>query len=120
MRRNERGGSESVSAVVIAPMMVLFLLAIWQTGVWYGGREAALSAAQAAAEAERVLQPAAGAGQAAANSIAQQRGLLDVNVSVSRGAETVTVVVTARVPMIVEGFGRFTEHSTYPRERVTR
>lgn len=118
--RDERGGSESVAAVVIVPLMVFFLLAIWQTAVWYGGREAALSAAQAAAEAERVLHPAAGAGQTAATSIGQQRGLLDINVSVSRGAETVTAVVTARVPMFVDiGVGHFTERATMPRERVT-
>lgn len=120
MRRDERGGSESVAAVVVVPLMIFFILAIWQAAVWYGGREAALSAAQAAAEAERVLHPATGAGQAAASSIAQQRGLVDVNVSVRRGAETVTVVVTATVPMFVDiGVGQFTERSTMPRERVT-
>lgn len=107
--------------MIVAPLMIFFILAIWQSAVWYGGREAALSAAQAAAEAERVLHPAAGAGQSAAEAIAQQRGLVDMNVSVSRGAETVTAVVTASVPMFVDiGVGQFQERASMPRERVTR
>lgn len=119
--RNDRGGSQSVAAVLVGPVVVFAILAVFQASVWYGGRQATLSAAQAAAEAERVLHPAGGAGQAAASSIASQRGLEDVTVSVSRGAETVTVVVSARVPMFVDiGVGRFTEQASMPRERVTQ
>jgi hypothetical protein len=119
--RDERGGSQSVAAVLVAPVVLFAILAVFQASVWYSGRQATLSAAQAAAEAERVLHPAGGAGQAAASSIASQRGLEDVNVSVSRGAETVTVVVSARVPMFVDiGVGRFTERASMARERVTQ
>ena len=103
------------------PVVLFAILAAFQAAVWYGGRQAALSAAQAAAEAERVLRPAPGAGQAAASSIGAQGGLVDVTVGVSRGAEAVTVVVSARVPMFLDiGAGRFTERATMPRERVTR
>ena len=92
--RNERGGSQSIAAVLVGPVVLFAILAVFQASVWYSGRQATLGAAQAAAEAERVLHPAGGAGQAAAASIASQRGLEDVSVSVSRGAETVTVVDT--------------------------
>jgi len=120
-KRTERGGSQSIAAVLVGPVIVFAILAVFQAAVWYGGRQATLSAAQAAAEAARVLHPAAGAGQGAASSIADQRGLQDLSVSVSRGAETVTVVVSARVPMFVDiGVGRFTEQASMPRERVTQ
>ncbi|HEY5846228.1 MAG TPA: pilus assembly protein, partial [Microlunatus sp.] len=113
---NERGGSQSVAAILVGPVVLFAILAVFQASVWYSGRQATLSAAQAAAEAERVLHPAGGAGQAAASSIASQRGLDDVSVSVSRGVETVTVVVSARVPMFVDiGVGRFNEQASMAR-----
>ena len=119
--RTERGGSQSIAAVLVGSVIVFAILAVFQTAVWYSGRQDTLNAAQAAAEAERVLHPASGAGQAAASAIASQKGLQDVSVTVSRGAETVTVVVSARVPMFVDiGVGRFTERASMPRERVTR
>lgn len=119
--RSERGGSQSIAVAIVGPVMVLAILAVFQAAVWYSGRQATLSAAQAAAEAERVLHPVGGAGHAAATSIASQRGLEDVSVAVSRGGETVTVVVSARVPMFVDiGVGRFTEQASMPRERVTQ
>ena len=120
LARNERGGSQSVAAVLVGPVVLFAILAVFQASVWYSSRQATLSAAQAAAEAERVLHPTSGAGQAAASSIATQRGLEDLSVSVSRGAETVTVVVSARAPLFVDiGVGRFTEQASMARERVT-
>ena len=40
----------------------------------------------------------------------------------SRGATTVTVVLSAQVPMFLDigGIGRFTEHITMARERVSQ
>lgn len=119
-RFDERGGSNAIAVVLLVPVVMLAILGTFQAGVWFAGRQTALYAAQAAAEAERVLQPAAGAGQRAAAAIGQQGGLVDMSVSVSRGATTVTVVTTARVPMFFDiGVGRFTERVTMPRERVT-
>lgn len=119
-RFDERGGSNAIAVVLLVPVVMLAILGTFQAGVWFSGRQTALYAAQAAAEAERVLQPAAGAGQRAAAAIGRQGGLVDMNVSVSRGATTVTVVTTARVPMFFDiGVGRFTEQVTMPRERVT-
>lgn len=117
---DERGGSETIGVLLLTPVMMLALLGSIQAGVWFHGRQTALAAVQAAAEAESVLQPAGGAGQAAATSIAQQGGLTGTQVSVSRGATQVTVTMTARVPMFIDiGVGSFTETATAPRERVT-
>jgi hypothetical protein len=118
--RDERGGSNALAALLLTPVVMFAILGTFQAGVWYHGRNTALHAAQAAAEAERVLQPAGGAGQRAAESVGTQGGLTDMAVSVSRSATTVTVTMTARVPMFINiGVGRFTEHVTVPRERLT-
>ncbi len=118
--RDERGGSNAIAAVLLVPVVMLAILGTLQAGVWFHGRQTALRAAQSAAEAERVLQPAAGAGQQAAAAVGQQGGLEDTTVSVSRGATTVTVVLSARVPMFFDiGVRRFTEQVTMPRERVS-
>ena len=117
----ERGGSNALAAVLLVPVVMLAILGTLQAGIWYHGRQTALRAAQSAAEAERVLQPEAGAGQLAADTVGRQGGLEDMSVSVSRGATTVTVVLSARVPMFFDiGVGRFTEQVTMPRERVTQ
>lgn len=119
-KRDERGGSNAIAVLLLTPVMMFAIIGTFQAGVWYHGRNTARHAAQAAAEAERVLQPAAGAGQQAAESVGTQGGLTDMAVSVSRGATTVTVTMTAQVPMFIDiGVGRFTEHVTVPRERLT-
>ena len=120
-RRDSRGGSSAISTVLLVGVMGLAVIGTFQATVWWHGRGAALHAAAAAAEAERVLRPAAGAGQQAAAAVASQTGLVDPQVSVSRSATEVTVTVTARVPLFIDiGLGRFTEHVTMPRERITQ
>lgn len=119
-KRDERGGSNAIAVLLLTPVMMLAIIGTFQAGVWYHGRNTALHAAQAAAEAERVLQPAAGAGQQAADSVGTQGGLTNMAVSVSRNATAVTVTMTAQVPMFIDiGVGRFSEHVTVPRERLT-
>ena len=118
--KQDRGGSNTIAAVLLVAILGLAIIGTFQAALWWHGRGAALHAAAAAAEAERVLQPPAGAGQQAAAAVADQTGLVDPRVSVSRSATEVTVTVTARVPLILDiGLGEFTEHATMPRERVT-
>lgn len=116
----ERGGSNTIATVLLVAVMGLAIIGTFQATVWWHGRGAAMHAAAAAAEAERVLKPQAGAGQRAAAAVASQTGLVDPQVSVSRSATQVTVTVTARVPLFLDiGLGNFTEHVSMPRERVT-
>ena len=116
----ERGGSNTIATVLLVAVMGLAIIGTFQATVWWHGRGAAMHAAAAAAEAERVLKPQAGAGQRAAAAVASQTGLVDPQVSVSRSATQVTVTVTARVPLFLDiGLGKFTEHMSMPRERVT-
>lgn len=118
---DSRGGSSAISTVLLVGVMGLAIIGTFQATVWWHGRGAALHAAAAAAEAERVLTPSSGAGQQAAAAVASQTGLVDPQVSVSRSATEVTVTVTARVPLFIDiGLGRFTEHVTMPRERITQ
>ena len=118
---DSRGGSSAISTVLLVGVMGLAIIGTFQATVWWHGRGAALHAAAAAAEAERVLRPSSGAGQQAAAAVASQTGLVDPQVSVSRSTTKVTVTVTARVPLFIDiGLGRFTEHVTMPRERITQ
>lgn len=119
--RDERGGgSNSIAVVLLTPVMMLAVLGTVQAGVWFHGRQTALAAVQAAAEAERVIQPPPGAGLQAAASVGSQGGLVGTNIVVARTATTVTVTMTARVPMFIDiGVGDFTEQTTVPREQVT-
>ena len=117
----ERGGSNTIATVLLVAVMGLAVIGTFQATVWWHGRGAALHAAAAAAEAERVLRPTAGAGQQAAAAVASQTGLVDPQVSVSRSATEVTATVTARVPLFIDiGLGQFSEHVTMPRERITQ
>lgn len=118
---DSRGGSSAISTVLLVGVMGLAIIGTFQATVWWHGRGAALHAAAAAAEAERVLRPSSGAGQQAAAAVASQTGLVDPQVSVSRSATEITVTVSARVPLFIDiGLGRFTEHVTMPRERITQ
>ena len=49
--RNEIGGSNTVAAVLLVPVMMLAILGTLQVGIWYHGRQTALRAAQSAVEA---------------------------------------------------------------------
>lgn len=119
--RGERGGSDTIATVLLVGVMGLAIIGTFQATVWWHGRGAALHAAAAAAEAERVLRPSAGAGQQAAAAVASQTGLVDPQVSISRSATEVTATVTARVPLFLDiGLGEFTERVSVPRERVTQ
>lgn len=116
-RRNERGGSQSISTLLVVPVMLLAILGAIQAGVWYHGRQTAIAAAQAAAEAERVTRATPGAGERAVGPIAERAGLTIDNVTVQRTPTTVTVTITGRTQSFFDlGLGGFTETATMPRE----
>ncbi|OYO00799.1 TadE/TadG family type IV pilus assembly protein [Enemella evansiae] len=115
--RDERGLSESVQWAMLTPVLLLTLLGGIQAGLWWHGRNTVLHAAAAAAEAESALGSGQGAGSSAAASIAAAGGLTGVEVSVRRGAATVDVEVTGRIPLLVDlGMSRVTERASSPVE----
>lgn len=95
--RTERGMSESVQWAVLTPVVLLAILGLIQTGIWLHGRTAAANAALAGAEAQSLSGASGGAGERVARRVAEQAGLLDVQVNVGRGQREVSVEVSARV-----------------------
>ena len=117
--RGERGGAEAVSFVLIAPALFLAVIGAMQVGVWYAAKEVVLSAAQTAADTERVAG-AAGGGESAARAVAGRGDVRNVSVSVSRSPATVTVAVTGRANIFIDlPLATITQTVTVPRERVT-
>lgn len=117
--RGERGGTQSVSLLLVAPALFLAVVGGMQVAVWYHAKDVVLSAAQTGADAERVAGPTGG-GAAAAATVADQGGVDNVSVGVNRGATTVTVTVTGRAHMFIDlPLATITQTVTVPRERVT-
>lgn len=117
--RNERGYSESVQWAMLTPVVMLLLLGAIQIGLWWHGRNTALHAAAAAAEAESAYRSAPGSGQRAAETVAAAGGLEGVTVAVSRGAEHVDVIVSGTVPLLLDlGMAEISQQASAPRERA--
>jgi Flp pilus assembly protein TadG len=110
-----------VEAAVIMPMLLVAFLATVQLGSVLYARAVASSAARQAVDAARVAQGTEGDGEAAAQQFLGQvsAGLQDPSVGVERGAENVTVMVTADVLSVVPGWQpHVTVTITAPTERV--
>ncbi len=99
---HERGLSESVQLALLLPLILLTLLATIQGAVWLHGRNAVTNAAIAAAEVQAMQGSGAGSAQGVATRIAEDAGLTAVTVHTGGGAETVTVTVAARVPLVID------------------
>ena len=118
-RRGERGGVQSTEFVLIAPALILVIFGGMQVAVWYHAKDVVLSAAQTGADTERVAGVSDG-GAAAAVAVADQGGVDNVSVGVSRSATTVTVTVTGRAHMFIDlPLATISQSVTVPRERVT-
>jgi len=108
-RRPGRGdtGALTLSYVIIVPVFMAAVMVIVQTSLWYLARQAALAAARQGADAARVLDAPAGAGQRAALGFARSAApgyLLGPAVTTSgSGAGTVQITVTGRAPSLVPG-----------------
>ena len=108
-RRRGRGdaGALTLSYVIIVPVFMAAVMVIVQTSLWYLARQAALAAARQGADAARVLDAPAGAGQRAALGFARSAapGYLLGPAATTSGssAGTVQITVTGRAPSLVPG-----------------
>ncbi|MSW65041.1 MAG: pilus assembly protein TadE, partial [Actinobacteria bacterium] len=85
--RDERG-FETAETVLVLPMLLLFIFAIVQGGLWYHGTNLVQAAAVNAYEAARLYNGNTADGVNAGSATAEQAGgmLADVNVTVDRTA----------------------------------
>lgn len=115
-RRDERGGSESVTFLVLVPVMMLLLFGGFQAGAWWHARQSGAAAAQAACEQARTLSGGDPVG--AVQRLAAQTGLEDPELTVRRTPTAVTCTITSHAGLVVDigQAGTFTESVTMPRE----
>ncbi|MDR0435974.1 MAG: pilus assembly protein [Propionibacteriaceae bacterium] len=118
-RRGERGLSESVQWVLVAPVFVLALLALVEGLLWLHARTVVTEAAFAAAEAQAAYDTRGDVATGVAVRVTASGGLDAPQVQLSGDAQWVRVAVTAHH----EGFvGWFPETvsatATRPRERT--
>jgi Flp pilus assembly protein TadG len=118
--RDERGLSESLQFALVWPVLMLVTLGVIESGIWLHARNVAERAAIAAVGEAGGSYGDADAARRLGGDLAAAGGLSGVEVSVSRGAETVTAVVSAESPLVLDlGLGRIRETASGPRERVT-
>lgn len=118
--RDERGLSESLQFALVWPVLMLVTLGVIESGIWLHARNVAEHAAIAAVGEAGGSYGDVDAARQLGNDLAAAGGLSGVEVSVSRGAETVTAVVSAESPLVLDlGLGRIRQTASGPRERVT-
>lgn len=98
-------GSGTLEVAVLFPVVLLIVMAILQTGLWYHGRSVALAAAQEGVAAGRAELSSVGHAHEAAAAFAEKVGALDdVSVSTTGSSATrIRVTVTGRVPSLIPG-----------------
>ncbi len=102
--RDERG-FETAETIIVLPMLLLFIFAIVQGGLWYHGTNLVQAAAVNAYEAARLFDGNTADGVDAGTATAEQAGgmLSNVSVNVERNATEVTATVTAVTPGLLPG-----------------
>lgn len=103
----DRGVSTIEAAIVIPVVVFVVIFGSMQAALWFHGRNVAAAAAQVGAQAARTYDGSAGTGHSAATGyLASVTGLEDATVSIDRGPDTTTVVVTGTTPQLVPGMPR--------------
>ena len=119
--RNERGATSVIQLVLIAPALLMMMMAIVQFGLLAHARNVAEQAAQeGAATARRFDGTEAGAEADALKylTLLGPQTLQDRNVTVDRGAQSATVTISGKVLSLVPGLHLHVEESsTGPVER---
>lgn len=114
-RHRDRGLAESVSWTLVAPTLLLAVLALVYGAAWLHGRTVVQQAALTAAEVQSLNGAAPGAGDQAARRLTA--GLQDVSILVRSDARSVIASVSGRVPMPIDvGLGQVTATAIRPIE----
>ncbi|MGH3158119.1 MAG: TadE family protein [Streptosporangiaceae bacterium] len=105
-RQRLRGdqGAGAAEVVIAVPLLMLLILAIVQFAVWAHASSVAQATAEEALAAARVQGSSAAAGQQRAQQVLGQIGgaiLVAPQVSVTRTADSATVVITATAERII-------------------
>lgn len=101
VRRNERGLSGSVQAVVLLPVSIGIMFSLLQWSLQYWAEATALAAAQQGAAVASAYDGTRADGVAAASEVADNGALTGVRVEIARGARSTTASVRGRAVVVV-------------------
>lgn len=108
--------SEALTWAVLAPVLLLALLAVIEAGVWLHARSVVQQAALTAAETQALDAAPAGSAEQIVSQMTAE--LTEVRTTTSVSAESVAVTVSARVPLALElGLAQVSASASRPRER---
>lgn len=89
---------------ILVPLLILIVMGIVQTGLWWHAQQAVDSAADLAADRAAAVDGGAGDGRAAATSFLAAAGnVTGASVTVERGDDIVTATVTGTAPTLLPG-----------------
>lgn len=108
-RRRHRGrddrGLTTVELTVVAPILLWFIVATVQFGLWWHAKQVANAAAAEAVDVAQVPDGTAADGDAAARDfLSDSAHLRNITVDVDRGTDVVTVEIQADAPRLVPGW----------------
>lgn len=117
-------GSATLEITVLFPALLLLVCAIFQTGLWYYARNAALAAAEEGARAASVVDGTTADGTVAAAEFIDRAGgklIQKVRTTARRSTTKATVTVSGRSLSIIPGMDGFQirQSATLPVERLT-
>ena len=112
-------GLTSTELAVLMPVLIALVLVPFQVALWWHANQIADAAAREAVDAAQVATATDEDGMRAAEWFLDAAGnIVDAEVTVTRTAETVSVDVTGRAPLLVPGFDwQVAAHATGPIER---
>jgi hypothetical protein len=121
----ERGGATGVTYAILYGSVLVVVLTLIQVGLWFYGRDLALTAARAGVDLGRsygTVDPAAAQTHAQDVAARTATGVLDnPTASATADATTMTVTVQARVTTLVPGLElTVSQSSTAALEELTR
>lgn len=105
-RRRGESGASTLTLVLVIPAVLFLTSSVAQMVVYYHASNLATAAAQEAARNAQLVGGTVDGGQVAGQDFLAQAGprlVLDPQVRVVRGADTVTAEVTGRAPRVLPG-----------------
>ncbi|MGH9211734.1 MAG: TadE/TadG family type IV pilus assembly protein [Acidimicrobiales bacterium] len=102
-RRGDRG-STTVEVAVLLPLMMLLVMVIVQTGLWFHTRAVMATAANKGLDAARVDGGTPAEGEQATEDFLSHAGALrEPSIDIDRGADTTEVTVSGQVVSLIFG-----------------
>lgn len=119
--RGDRGGGPIEFAIVL-PLLLTLIFTVAHLGLFFLGRQAALSTAQIAVDGERAYGAPPGAGLERARAFLENAPawLNDVEITVENDGQQVVATVTGTTPTVVPGLTlTVSQTAVGPVERIT-